>query len=229
MLVWGAAADPGLESCDCIRRLFAVIIGIALLTPVATLGLMNGFQRLVRGRLGVIGRMAHGTIVRSLSRTSVAIAALMVAVSVIIGVGVMVSSFRNTVVLWLDDILQADIYISPPNLNSNQIRSAFGPELAVRGCRTARRGTRGHTRSVDVVAYANAIDDRMGEGTGGEVVEETIPVRLVSFSEDLAGERRRYRQSVGDWAETWAAMEAGGIIINEPMSNRYGLTVGDDL
>ncbi len=209
--------------------LFAVIIGIALLTPAATLGLMNGIQRLVRGRLGVIGRMAPRTIVRSLSRTSVAIAALMVAVSVIIGVGVMVSSFRNTVVLWLDDILQADIYISPPDLNSNQIRSAFDPDLAIEIAELPGVERVATTRSVDIVAYANAVDDGMNVDAGSEIVEQTIPVRLVSFSEDLAGERRRYRQSVGDWAETWTAMEAGGIIINEPMSNRYGLTVGDDL
>jgi len=209
--------------------LFAVIIGIALLTPVATLGLMGGFQRLTRGRAGVIERMAPRSIVRSLSRTSVAIAALMVAVSVIIGVGVMVSSFRNTVVHWLDDILQADIYISPPSTNSNQIRSAFDPELAESVALLPGVKRVATTRSVDVVAFTENFPGQAGGGELLEVVDETIPVRLVSFSEDLAGDDRRYHQSVGDWAQTWNALEAGGIIINEPMSNRYGLNVGDNL
>ena len=85
--------------------LFAVVIGAALLTPVLTLGMMAGVQRLVQGR-GVLMRMAPRTVTRSLSRIAVAVAALMVAVSVIIGVGVMIGSFRQTVVLWLDDVLR---------------------------------------------------------------------------------------------------------------------------
>ncbi|NJN83152.1 MAG: ABC transporter permease [Caldilineaceae bacterium] len=58
---------------------------------------------------------------------------------------------------------------------------------------------------------------------------EPVRVRLNAFSQDLAGADRRYRAAVGDWAETWQALEAGGVIINEPMANRYGLTVGDTL
>ena len=229
MLVLGALLlIPDWNLVVAFGGLFAVIIGIALLTPVATLGLMQGTERLVRSR-GVIVRMAPRTIVRSLSRTSVAIAALMVAVSVIIGVGVMVSSFRNTVGNWLDDILQADIYISPPSLNSNQIRGAFGPELAAEVAALPGVDRVATTRSVDVAAFARDAANEAGEGVSEATVDETIPVRLVSFSEDLAGADRRYRQSVGDWQETWNALEAGGVIVNEPMANRYGLTVGDDL
>ncbi len=65
----------------------------------ADAGLMASVQRLGRASVGVIGRMAPRTIIRTLSRTSVAVAALMVAVSVIIGVGVMIGSFRTTVEL----------------------------------------------------------------------------------------------------------------------------------
>ncbi|MEZ4580598.1 MAG: FtsX-like permease family protein [Caldilineaceae bacterium] len=35
--------------------------------------------------------------------------------------------------------------------------------------------------------------------------------------------------AVGDWRTTWAAVEAGGIVVNEPMRNRYGVGVGDTL
>ncbi len=61
--------------------------------------------------------MAARDVVATLSRTSVAIAALMIAVSVTIGVGLMVGSFRQTVVQWLDVTLRADIYISAPGLS----------------------------------------------------------------------------------------------------------------
>ncbi|MEZ4672751.1 MAG: ABC transporter permease [Caldilineaceae bacterium] len=32
-----------------------------------------------------------------------------------------------------------------------------------------------------------------------------------------------------DWQTTWAAVEAGGVLINEPMANRFKLQVGDEL
>jgi putative ABC transport system permease protein len=50
-----------------------------------------------------------------MSRTGIAIAALMIAISAI-GVGIMISSFRAAVVDWLNATLRADIYVSPPSL-----------------------------------------------------------------------------------------------------------------
>ncbi len=161
-------------------------------------------------------RMAPRTITRSLSRIAVAVAALMVSVSVIIGVGVMVSSFRATVELWLDDVLQADIYISPPSLVANAVAAPLQPEL---------------------LAQLSDLPDVTGVATTREVavtaqVSEQgnpIPLQLVALSDDLAREERRYRSALGDWQATWQAVENGSVIINEPMANRLGLQVGDTL
>ena len=195
--------------------LFAIVIGVALLTPILTLWMMDGVQWLLR-RSGVIERMAPRTIVRSLSRMAVAVAALMVAVSVIIGVGVMIGSFRQTVVLWLDDVLQADIFISPPNLNGSVAQTSLDPALlsellALPGVKSAAT-----TRQVDVSAQLDAAGD-------------PLQLRLVALSQDLAGADRRYRSALGTWQETWQAVEQGGILINEPMANRLKLGVGDNL
>ncbi len=66
--------------------LFCIIVGSAFFTPlVLTIG-MRGATPLTGWLFGVLGRMAPRAVVRSLSRTSVAVAALTVAVSVIIGV-----------------------------------------------------------------------------------------------------------------------------------------------
>jgi putative ABC transport system permease protein len=197
--------------------LFAIIIGCALLTPIITLGLMNGISRLVQDRGSVISRMAPRGITRALSRTSVAMAALMVAVSVIIGVGVMISSFRNTVELWLDDVLQADLYISAPSLSSSQAMAALQPEILEKVAAFPWVTDIATTRGVDGAALL--------EGEEGP----TTAVRLVALSNDLAGEDRQYRGAVGTWQETWQAAEAGGIIVNEPMANRLNLAVGDEL
>jgi putative ABC transport system permease protein len=195
--------------------LFAIVVGAALLTPILTLWMMNLVQRLVR-RGGIITRMAPRTIVRALSRMAVAVAALMVSVSVIIGVGVMIGSFRQTVELWLDDVLQADIFISPPSLNTNAVQTELRPELLTELSSMPGIAAAATTRGVDVTA------ELVGAG-------EPIQLRLVALSQDLAGADRRYRAALGNWQETWQAVEAGSILINEPMANRLGLAVGDSL
>lgn len=195
--------------------LFAIVVGMALLTPRLLLWLMNASQVVLRNR-GVIAVMAPRTIVRSLSRTSVAVAALMVAVSVIIGVGIMIGSFRTSVVSWLDNVLQADIFVSPPSLQSNQISASLEPALADRLAAVAGVSSIATTRSVKVEAQ---LTNR----------KEPLDVRLVAFSRDLAGANRRYRAAVGDPATTWQAMTKGGVVVNEPMANRYTVAVGDPI
>ena len=195
--------------------LFALVIGAALLTPILTLWLMELVERVVR-RSGIVTRMAPRTIVRSLSRIAVAVAALMVAVSVIIGVGVMISSFRSTVELWLDDVLQADIFISPPSAGGTSVATTLDPKLLAQLGALPEITSVATTRSIDVSAQAGPDAD-------------AIPLRLVALSRDLAGEDRRYRAAVGDWQETWQAVAEGAILVNEPMANRLGLRVGDSL
>ncbi|MCS6828289.1 MAG: ABC transporter permease [Caldilinea sp.] len=191
--------------------LFLSVIGMALLTPALTLLLMKGAARMARSR-GVLLRMAPRTVMRSLSRIAVAVAALMIAVSVIIGVGVMIGSFRQTVVLWLDDVLQADIFISPPTLTSSRADMALDPPLLERLATFPGVVDAATTRAVDVV---------------GTVGEQIVPLRLVALSRDLSGPRRRYRSAIGDWRQTWDAVRQGAILINEPMANRFNLGVGD--
>jgi putative ABC transport system permease protein len=203
--------------------LFAVILGGALITPLLTLALMNGAQWLTRGR-NVIARMAPRTIVRALSRTAVAVAALMVAVSVIIGVGVMIGSFRTTVVSWLEDVLQADIFISPPTFNANQVRTTLDDRVLTQMRTFPGVSKVASTRGVDVTAWVGNC-----ELTIDKCPAASVKLRLVAFSDDLAGPKRRYKAAVGDWQTTWQAVVAGGMLINEPMANRLHLKVGDQL
>jgi putative ABC transport system permease protein len=196
--------------------LFVIILGAALLAPALTLSFMLLVQRIANRISGVIGRMAPRTIVRTLSRTSVAVAALMVSVSVIIGVGVMISSFRATVELWLEDVLQADVFVSPPSLNASQVLTTLDPELVA-----------------EIAQYPGVTRHATTRGVGTAIFlpnsSEAIPVRLIALSEDLAGPDRRYRDAIGDWQVTWAAAEAGGIIVNDPLANRYDVAVGDEI
>ena len=194
--------------------IFAIIIGISLLTPILTLGLMrtlSGLSSVVGRSFSPLIRLAIRDITRSLSRTSVAIAALMVAVSVIVGVGLMIGSFRLTVERWLTDLLQADIFVSAPSLISDQ--TTFPLKHGVVEQLETFPG-------IAQIATSRLVDVRAGD---------LGIIQLIALSMDIAGEKRHYKTAVGDRTTTWKALEAGGLIINEPMSNRFKLGVGDEV
>ncbi|MCB0076054.1 MAG: ABC transporter permease [Anaerolineales bacterium] len=191
--------------------LFAIVIGAALLTPLVTVGAMRLFAPLL-APLGLLGRLAPRDIVRSLSRTSVAIAALMVAVSVIIGVGVMIGSFRNTVTTWLATTLRADIYITVPSLSATRLESNLPPDIAVQ--LAALEGVAAVTSSRESVARS----PQLGQ------------IRLVAVTDDVSQGGRQFKWREGSEADAWARLQAGeGLFISESFAFRHGLTRADSL
>ena len=107
--------------------IFSLTIGFALLAPVFTLILSRLVVAPAQAVFGVLGRMARRSVTGALSRTAVAVAALMVAVSVTIGVGLMVGSFRTTVVSWLGQTLWGDLYVTAPSLTSTRSSAPLDP------------------------------------------------------------------------------------------------------
>lgn len=88
---------------------FLAIGAVALATPAMVLAA----NRLSRGffHRSVETMLAARSVTGSLSRTSVVVAALATAIAMMASVGVMVGSFRETVALWLNTQLRADIYV----------------------------------------------------------------------------------------------------------------------
>lgn len=185
--------------------LFGLVVGGALLTPILTVSLMN-LLRPLSGRLfGLLGRMAARDVVAALSRTSVAIAALMVAVSVTVGVGIMVGSFRQTVIGWLETSLQADIYISPPGLAANRVDATLKPE-AVEAIRS--------TPGVDAVSSYRAITSPSPYGA----------VQVLGLDLDPRG-LRAYRFVAGDPIRIFEAWQNGAALVSEPFAYRHRIPV----
>ncbi|HPZ10375.1 MAG TPA: FtsX-like permease family protein, partial [Candidatus Eremiobacteraeota bacterium] len=112
-----------------IGSMFIITIGFALLTPIITV-IFTGLLKPITGYLfGIPGRMSASGITSSLSRTAVAIAALMIALSVTVSVGIMVASLRYAVIVWMETFLKADIYISPPALVYSRSDLLIDPHL----------------------------------------------------------------------------------------------------
>ena len=110
--------------------LVPLVLGLSLLTPLLIFVFVHLFNPIIRRVFGILGKMAARGVLSQISRTSVAIAALSIAVATTIGVGTMVTSFRNTVQNWLGNLLSADIYIAAPRLISTQSAGDLDPILA---------------------------------------------------------------------------------------------------
>ncbi len=181
--------------------IFVGLFGLTLTVPILTVALMRLTTRTL-GRLGLLARMAARTIMQALSRTSVAIAALMVAVSVVIGVTVMIESFRATVQQWLAQTLIADVYITSPIIGANRTVSVE-PALAEQ-----IRGVRG-VEKIEMVRDVSVYSPDQGN------------VRVIAVSTAANRILKTHRpDALSEW-------KSGSIFVSEPFANRHNVTIGD--
>jgi putative ABC transport system permease protein len=189
--------------------LFLITIGAAALTPLVTLLLMRLARPALGAAFGLLGRMAARDVVATLSRTSVAIAALMIAISVTIGVGLMVGSFRHTVVQWLDTTLRADVYIAVPGRSGTRTETPLPPELV------------GQLTTAPGVARARRYRTVTAEGQSGPTIVVGIEVQ--------EPDRASFQFLEGDPIAIWPAFAQGQVLVSEPLAYRYSLHPGDSL
>lgn len=183
---------------------FLIVVGLAMQVPLLTHGLMRLITP-VLGRLwGTLGRMAPRNVVSSLSRTAIAVMALMVAVSVTIGVSVMISSFRTTVVAWLEETLQGDIYISAPGLTATTPSAQLDPAaLAV-------------IRQAPEVAQSYVL-------RATTVASPAGPISIAATDNQNVAFERRFLAISAPPAQIWERMLAGAVLVSEPLANRLNL------
>jgi putative ABC transport system permease protein len=200
LVLWHSSLAAGLFS------LLLIVLGCSLTIPLLLYGFVSFLSRLtgrVSSRMGLRGISAF------LGRTSLAAVALTIAVAATISIGMMVSSFRGTLLSWLETTLTADIYITLKDragLNSGAFLVPGRVEEAVRL-----------------------------EGVGGWVGQRVKRVPSESGETFLVGVRvsSGYRASLLflDLADDgWNRFENGeGIFVTEPYSRRAGLEVGKEL
>ncbi|HTA57388.1 MAG TPA: ABC transporter permease [Candidatus Baltobacteraceae bacterium] len=91
-----------------------LLIAAAAYAMPALVNFISGIAAGVLGKLlGVEAMLASRSLAASLRRTSVLVGALATAVAMMVSVGIMVGSFRQTVVSWMSHQLPADLYLRP--------------------------------------------------------------------------------------------------------------------
>lgn len=188
--------------------LFLFVVGFACLVPAGVMVSSRLATPILARLFGAVGRLAARGVEGTLSRTGVAIAALVIAVATTLGVGVMVASFRATLVDWLDGTLQADIYLT-----------------------AVVEDARGTSRPLDA-AWIDAVRAIPGleEVSTYRRVEVGSPLGATQLHALHLGPRafRSFQLLAGDRDAVYDRWRAGeGVLISEPYAYRHGLAAGD--
>jgi putative ABC transport system permease protein len=170
--------------------------------------LLRGALRRIPGAAGLI---AGRSLTASLARTSIVVTALATAISMTISVGIMVASFRETVQVWLENQLRADIYMRA----EGQATAGIFPPLAgeVPAIVAQTPGVE------DVDAFHAFTFQYAGEqatfGAGASDI-----VRRKNTLRFLDGDADRILRSLPGQDR---------VIVSEPFANKHGVHKGDSL
>ena len=100
-------------------------------------------QRSPARAFGIESRLAHANLAHAIPRLSVSVAALAVSLAMLVAIAVMIGSFRETVIYWVNQTLQADLYIATARRSNLDSQATISPalEAAIR-CGPRRGGGR---------------------------------------------------------------------------------------
>jgi putative ABC transport system permease protein len=190
--------------------LFAVA-STAMIAPA----FVTAMIRILRGTLkrlgGAAGLIAGRSLVASLARTSVVVTALATAISMMVSVGVMVGSFRETVQVWLDSQLRADIYLRAQGPSTAGI---YPPIAAPVPAIVAQ--TPGVAEIDTLRAFEFRYEGQRATFGGGDM--------------SLQQRRRALRFLAGDPKTVVASLTSRDrVIVSEPFADKHHVHVGDVL
>ncbi len=191
---------------------FAIVIGTGLLVPAIMFSLARVSRLALRRRLGVEGLLAHANLTSAIPRLSISVAALAVSLSMMVAIAIMIGSFRNTVVYWVGQTLQADLFVGPgvrPTVGQEQTLS---PEVIAAVRRHPAVAAIDSFRTVDLV-YDNHLTV-LGAGTFDVVLSHGA-----WLFKSPANAPEAVRQAIG----------RDVVIVSEAFSNKYHKRDGDTL
>ena len=212
---------------------FCVLLGCTLLSPLGIhlLGLAaSARSRRNPGRVGIerrgdssgtglnagsMTRLAVDQIARSSGRNSVTLSAFMVGIAIVVGVGVMIESFRDTVERWIDQTLMADLVVTPheEGLDADPHENVF-------------------RISPDMVRLAGEVPGVAAVDPYRQVRMQVGSTQAYVAARDLAlhAERSRYLFVGGDSSHRLRqAIAERGVVVSEVLARRLGVNVGDVL
>lgn len=188
-----------------------VTFGLTLQVPACTIFLLKAFNYFFKNSFSTLTFAAVRNIGASLSRISISIAALSLAVAVTIGIGLMIGSFRSTVEDWLNYSLVADIYISPPSVDSGQLQKSINTTLIQQ------------ITNLDEVNYVTKL-----LATELQTTEGTTQLAVVDSNIQILSESINLKK--GNNSTVWKSFfTTNAIFVSEPYAYKNDIEIGDNI
>ncbi|HET8924308.1 MAG TPA: FtsX-like permease family protein [Candidatus Acidoferrum sp.] len=209
-----ASRAPAIAGKPLFGYLAAILLvaASALAIPAFADALMSFSSRVIGGLLGVEAMLASRSLAASLRRTSVLVGALSTAIAMMTSVGIMVGSFRETVVLWMNDRLPADLYLRPAGNPAVDHHPTISLDLAQR-LETLP--------GVEAVARLRAY----------EISYDGIPATLASIDPQALRKSRRSNFFSGRPIEQVFAelRDSNAVIVSEPFTYKHHVKTSDSI
>ena len=214
ILAVAATRVPAIEGKPVFGYLAAVLLVVAsaLAIPAFTDAFISLFSRWLGKTLGVEALLAAQSLSASLRRTSVLVGALSTAIAMMTSVGIMVGSFRETVLIWMNDRLPADLYLRPAGEPAPDRHPTVSLELADRISQLP--GIAGVDR---LRAY--------------EISYDGMPATLASV--DLSALRSDHQSNFFSGRPTEQVLSqirnADAVVVSEPFTYKHRVRAGDSI
>lgn len=192
--------------------LLAILLGATLTVPLVVTTLEKFTRPISKLIYNNEGSLGSSNVRRSVGRTTLTVAALMVALTMVIGIGSLAYSFEQDITQWIDTALGGDLYVRSPV----PLRESFNNQLA-------------NVPGVEAITAARYISVQVVEASSS------------GSSENLtynAIEPETYRQvgdiefsiGQGNPEDNWQRLAQGeAIFISNSVADRYNLQKGDEL
>ena len=209
-----ASRVPAIEGKPVFGYLAAVLLVVAsaLAIPAFTDAVISRSSRWLGKILGVEALLAAQSLSASLRRTSVLVGALSTAIAMMTSVGIMVGSFRETVVVWMNDRLPADLYLRPGGEPAPDRHPTVSLELA--------------DKITKLPGVAGV--DRL---RGYEISYDGMPATLASV--DLSALRSDHQTNFFSGRPTEQVLSqirnADAVVVSEPFTYKHHVRAGDTI
>jgi len=169
-------------------------------------------SRMLKRVLGVEAVLASRSLSSSLRRTSVLVGALSTAIAMMTAVGIMVGSFRETVLLWMGDQLPADLYMRPAGNPAADRHPTISVEL------TEKIAQLPGVAAIDRLREYEISYEGMPAGLGS--VELNV---LRSYHNADFLSRRRTNEVLAE------LRDSNAVLVSEPFASKHDLRAGDSI
>ncbi len=194
---------------------FCLLLACTCLAPLCIHALRGVMNLPFKSSFGLSAHLAADQIIRTPGRNSMTLSALMVGIAIMVGVGVMIQSFRATVETWIDQTMIADLIVTPQTdvLESSQ---AVGASHFSESFQLAASQVPG----VAAVDPYRQVRIQVGSTT----------IILVARDFHVHADRSQYLFVDGDSdTRLQEALKKNGVIVSEVLARRLEIEVGESL